>query len=438
MNLQNFATSEPQLLSRTSFLSADRLSLEGSVMTDDFDAALIKFLRNGDASRPALLDMTNVSYVDIAALSNMIATLSQRCDLGCTTHLAYPAEKSVRDFLATWRFPDALTRATLRPFEEILLPEDCHYMAEDQTTYSGTGDGLSKLEFDADWHPTSLTRRNFFEFLSFADGDSKISPTQHSSIPREEGRSWARPLVSQILKKHLKGEKSRSDIARVIIYESLSNAVRHPKANLIQVVSRFSRSAKSKDKKTLRICVWDNGESIIKTLRNALDNEAGIRSFILPQYMGERIRVDISKWGGKSKTYHISQTEEIPSDATDARLLVASLFPGVTSTRLSEVPPVDPFDGLSSTCSTGEEVGLKLEKAPGMGLYALMRTALDQFQGSLFIRSGMHNLKIRVAHDAYRVVDSVRYKCKITEYPPEVPTFKGNLLVIKLPLREIP
>ena len=64
-----------------------------------------------------------------------------------------------------------------------------------------------------------------------------------------------------------------------------------------------------------------------------------------------------------------------------------------------------------------------------------MRTVLDLYQGELFIRCGHHFLTIQIAHDAWRQTKRIRYKATVTKYPGYMPEFKGNLLVIMIPLR---
>ena len=184
-----------------------------------------------------------------------------------------------------------------------------------------------------------------------------------------------------------------------------------------------------KPRSYLQICIWDNGKGIASTLEPLLKAGQPIRALHLPPYMWDRIFVDFRNFD--EEVIHstvVDQGEEIDSEgASEARLLLASFFPGISRNVDSSVAPVEPLDSPASSSTIGSAV-------PGMGLYALARTVLDQFQGQLFVRSGRHRLVMEMAHDAYRKVHSVRYKARITSYPEDYPAFRGNLLTMVLPI----
>jgi hypothetical protein len=415
--------------------------LAGVVLADTFENHLERFYSRGGVDRPLILDFRHTTYIEIAALVNCIATLLQRTERGYSTLIVYPRDKKVRDFLNIWRFPEAVEDATGLNFRRFLATsEDEQLLSEPQTTFTGQGDAVHKLEYDADWEPQKKTARNFFEFVTFsAQRGERIEPSgRFASAPREEGKKWTRPLIHEVLDKHLPGDTTKDDVARVIVYEALSNAVRHPSARVIQVVSKFERPGELKADSSgyLRICVWDDGDSIAQTLINALDEGRSIHAVDLPGYMCDRIYVTIRNFEQTVASGHVvDQSDKISKPTTEGRVLLASLFPGVTRTAEKEIAKVAPFGDTSPSTDTVKRVFDALGSAPGMGLYALTRTAIDQFMGSLFIRSGNYRLFIESAHDAYRVQHKVRYKCKITQYSRHMPPFRGNLLGIQLPLR---
>jgi len=488
-------------MQRASFGHNACLYLAGTIRADDIERRLGQYYGVGTGSGPLLLDFTDAEYIDIAALVNCIALMLHRYEAKQLTFFAHPAKKAVRDFLQVWRFPEAVSDAIGVPFSNFLLANDLHYLNEPQTTYTGRGDGIDALEYDPDWSPQSDSPRNFFEFLSFFKQDRQaISPEgQFLYAPRRVSRRWAEPSILEVLATHMSGDSPKEEIARILIFEAVSNAVRHPSARVIQVVSKFERKFHKKspahgsdtshsekgwatNKEALRICVWDDGESIDMTLRNAL--ELGpIQAFPIPPFLCERIFVQLRDFEG-TKKYEgvVDESDRLTSRSVhSARLLLMSLFPGVSRAISQRVPQVKPFEDPDETAprkklmeghlaqitapkpnleaegvgfeisydgkpQLGKEIEKHSEKkndinqissylasGPGMGLYALRRTVLDQFQGTLFIRSGRYRLIIEVAHDAFRKQYNVRYKCKITEYPKWIPSFRGNLLILQLP-----
>jgi len=441
---------ESSLISRKTFKRSGHLIFVGTVLSDDIEDQLARFYKETDSKEPLLFDFEQAEFIDIPALVNCIATLVQRKENNLETFLGYPKAKKARDFLDVWRFAEAVNRATKTPFELFLLPEDYHYLAEQQEAYRGVGDGIDALEYNPDWNENPNTKRNFFEFTTFSSGKHDVMQTEPLfAAPRNESKRWTGALIRQVLMKHLGSEKPKDDIARVIIYEAISNAVRHPKARIIQVVSHFARKAirddevntkrtsmeaeKKKIEGSLRICVWDDGDSIPSTLLNVLKAGKNVRAFRFPLYMYDAIHVRVRNFeGAKLREIVVNQSEDLTAASTEARVLLSSLYPGISRTVDDQVPAVEPYENAAP-----EEPNLYLDWMPGMGLYSLTKTVLDQYQGSLFIRSGNYRLLMEMAHDAYRVQFNVHYKCTITAYPEVFPGFRGNLITIKLPIKGI-
>lgn len=429
------------------------VNLSGIVLADSFETKLARYYQDQSGKGPVLFDFADAEYIEIAALVNCIATLTYLKGNGIRSFLGFPKEKSLRDFLRVWRFLEAASEATGMPVENLLLPEDrTRVLNEPQITYTGIGSALDVLEYDPDWTPCSNTNRSFFEFITFRSPTGKpISPdTTFVSAPRCVSAHWTGPLIKQVLGRHLHQNSPREEVARVIIYEAMSNAIRHPEAHLIQVVSKFDRKGRtssatidsvesnkgtrltSTSEGSLRICIWDDGQSIADTLLPLVKSGRPIRAFHLPPYMSDRIFVQIRSYKEEIlRETVVDQTEEITlAVAHEPHLLLASLYPGVSRSIATSVAAVEPFDGQD----TKSLPQLSLS-APGMGLYALSRTVLAQFQGQLLIRSGNYRLLLESAHDAYRKQYNVQYKCKITRYPESFPPFKGNLLTIQLPIK---
>ncbi len=446
----NQSSTESAIIGRTWFAKNECLRLSGSVTSSLVDSELARYYDSTDEQVQLLFDLKGAEYLDIAALLNCIAVMVQREEMGLRNFIGYPQSKKVRDFLQLWRFREAVEAAVRKPFDELILPEDKYYLSDTQTSYRGVGDGITALEYDPDWDASRATKRNFFEFTTFTSNDrSPILPDGPlAAAARMESKRWANVLIREVLREKLGHGTTRDDVARVIVYEAISNAIKHPKAQTIQTVSKFNQNKqeqisldtntnyhgketnKRKSKGNLRICVWDDGEIIANTLADPLKNGKSVRVMKLPSYMSDRIFVQLRDFNGTVQNKAVyDQSEDPTTQSIEAQLLLSSLYPGISRTASDPIPATEPFEDMPD-----ETIAPFLNWAPGMGLYSLLRTVLDQFQGDLLIRSGNHRLSIEVAHDAVRRQYNARYKCKITKYPDKFPPFKGNLLVIQLPI----
>jgi hypothetical protein len=440
------------MISRATITAKNTLVFGPIALVDDFDELSVRFYRSTGGASSVLYDFQQCTFVDLAVLMNFIAMFRARTLDGHKTFISVPKEKKVRDFFRAWRFPDAFFAATGTRFTDILVSEDQKYRGEPQTTYLGMGGGVDALEYDRDWTAGSATRRNFFELMTFSLGNT-ITLTQKnpSSIPRDEGGRWNNALIRQVLSHHLDSGDPADDVARVVIYESLSNAVRHPRASVIQTASKFlppPRVPTAEDENPdssvvtkrarlgklalcgyLRLFVWDDGESITETLKPLVSRKQPVRSHTLPTYMYDRIFYQLRDFQKAVVREGVANQAVDPlDDAGDEEILLSSFYPGISRTVAESVDQVDPFDTSHSAVA--------LTNKQGMGLYALMKTVIDTYQGSLFVRCGNLRLTLESSHDAFRVRHNARYKAKITRYPESFPNYTGNLLIVQLPLRD--
>jgi hypothetical protein len=201
-----------------------------------------------------------------------------------------------------------------------------------------------------------LLLETFFGFLTFTHPSRRpIQPdADFAGTPREASKRWASPLVQQVLRRHFGQDAPYDDLARVIIYEAIGNAVRHPEATLIQTVSKFSRrdpASRTEDdwpddranrvkpikvEGSLRICIWDNGKGIAETLKPLVDAGRSIRRLSLPAYMCDKIHVQLRKFDEKvTRTLIVDQSEDISREkATDAHLVTRQFVSwGITERR---------------------------------------------------------------------------------------------------------
>lgn len=409
------------------------------VFADDIEAALIQRYAGGKPPSLVLVDFRNTNFLELAALTVLTALFSQRQTSGLQTYLGLSRHRNVRDFMTAWRYPEAFLIATGVKITDVIVDDDQAFLGEKQEFYTGKGEALEKLQWDPDWCERSSGKRNFFEFTTFTAEDiaeSSFVAKTSMDTPRSESQRWGRPLVQEVLSRHLCGEAPIDDVARVIIYEAMSNAVRHPDARVIQASSRFyqGEDESPKSKSHLMICIWDDGAGIADTLIAVLEKGKPIRTENLPTFLLDRIYCQVKKFGAVEYEHEllIHEAYEVNNvkSPRPGSVLIFSLFPGVSRFAAQETPSTMP---PPTPVQPKYVRGYYLEK--GMGLYALKKTVVDQFQGKLFIRSGRHFLRIQRAYEPYASRENARYNYVLKVYPDAFPAFKGNLLTISLPLR---
>lgn len=417
---------------RADLKSNNCIHLKKSVLADDLESELIT---KYDKQYNDLLciDFKDASYVDLATLMVLTSTISQRQHDNVETVIGLPNERKVRDFFKAWRYEEALLAATGIGLESITLDDDKSFFNEEQTTYNGQGEALEKLQWNPDWDRHITSKRNFFEFTTFSKPTASALTTLEKNIsentPRFESQRWNSPLIQEVLKKHLRENSISEEIARVIIYEAMSNAVRHPDSNVIQVASRFYKPSSTKSNSNLLISIWDDGETIANTLLAVLKENRPIRTQNLPSYMQENILCQKKDFGASDyiEPIVISESHDVNRKTEQlGRLLVFSTFPGVS--RHAGSPAITKDDSQKYIG------GVVLER--GMGLYALRRTVVDQFQGNVNIRSGQYFIRIGRPSRPLENKYNARYLYRIKEYPPNYKSFKGNLININLPIRD--
>jgi hypothetical protein len=114
----------------------------------------------------------------------------------------------------------------------------------------------------------------------------------------------------------------------------------------------------------------------------------------------------------------LSNQSTISAMAPDHEVLLASIFPGVTS-------DLDAEHGLAHRDVVKQDPRYSL---PGMGLYVLTTTVTDVFHGAVTVRTGHHRMTIRKRETA----TEARQHVKITVLA-ESATIAGNQITIRIP-----
>ena len=348
------------------------------------------------------LDLRKATFIDPIALLSLFAAIVGRTNCGLETVLRLPESRRMRDFLRAWNFDEAIKRATGREFHTFVSRGDHGYFGEGQDHY---------LKAEAGSLEEYLASQRFFGLMT-----SRIKGSaSHGRLVEREWSRWRSPLILRVLDRYLRG--SSRDVARVVIYELLTNAVQHPGANSVTVVSsvygKTIASARRRQDRLFAVGVWDDGEGIVQTLRKALD-VGSIRA--AEAVSVDEFTVKALDWTPRQETYCSDWTPD--SDASDAELLLASLFQGISQKPIRQ--DIEPIT------MPGEEHD---SHRIGDGLHALYRSVIDEFGGSIAVRSGAHFMNVKSGG----AKDSDPYKVKLRHYS-EWPPFAGNMITVRIPI----
>lgn len=357
--------------------------------------------RRENADEALLVDLRGVTFIDPIALLVLFAVVVDRNNSNRETTFRLPEAKRLRDFLRAWNFDEAIKRATGREFHSFVSREDHRYFGEGQDDYLKAKAG-SLEEF--------LASQRFFGLMTRSIG----SVASQSKLVEREWSRWRSPLILRVLDRYLRG--SSRDVARVVIYELLANAVQHPEANSVTVVSSvYGKTVSGKrprrEDRLFAVSVWDDGQGIVETLRAALD-AGSIRA--AEATSADEFAMKADGWNPRHEKYLSDWTPDPGS--LDAELLLASLFQGISQKPIR--PDIQPISIPGEDRDTSRI---------GDGLHALYRSVIDDFGGSLAVRSGAHFMNVRSGDGGYRV--------KLREFG-EWPRFAGNMITVRIPIAE--
>lgn len=392
------------------------------------------FLECSDEPSILTLDFSESTYIEIASLQYTIALVCRRKKAGLETRMKLPGGTDgfrPRSTLRRWNYPAAIRLAAKIRFEDFVVESDHQY-------FQGNGGDLvanpyAKLEetYDLPSGQVTFTRdsHRFFEFVTW--DVEKYLEAKRLVIDAYE--AWDVDAVRAVLNRNLQGprQSSPSDggtgtsdvyLASRVFYEAMTNAVRHPGARVIQTSSHLDTQSKTKQHFT--IVFWDDGKSMLRTMKEAIDSQKNIRR-PYPKHFDtsfELTRVD--EKGNKSPPEVVNSCDTPESSQDEERLLLATLYPGTTCN----------IDGLGHHSLLEESIGADAGLGePGMGLFVLISTAIDMFGGSVAFRTDRYFMNVKAKH-ASDVPNSPRYSVKIQRFPSAVPAFLGNMVTVRLPL----
>jgi len=381
------------------------VTLKGSLDVPALERPLLRWAAHHDERNALTVDLGAVRFIDAVALLHLLAVMTERAERDLSTVLRLPRTRTVRDFLRAWNFPQAIRSATGLPLQRFVADDDLAYFGEGQRHFTRPDQGPAGDDLLG-----YLERKRFFGLMTY-----HVSPHDRPSWTIEQEWSrWRSPLILEVLDKHLRGPGR--DVARVVIYELLANAIQHPQARTAAVVSSVNRvpGPGGPIDRSLTISVWDDGRGIVETLRRCLD--AGQRIRVADARVEDEFTVVADGWHPGAERRLTTWTPD--PDAADGELLLASVFPGVSQKATYPTVTIDRPEPTPWAAETG------------YGLHALYRSVIDNFKGSLAIRTGQHFMNLKSTRGTQRA-----YRAKIVHYPDQAP-FRGNLVTIRVPVRK--
>ena len=241
----------------------------------------------------------------------LTARLAHRTSPNKTTLLRLPTSRRVREHIRNWHFPQALTGATGMTFRRLVDPRDHSYFGEregDPASIIGSRSGRLP--------PHYFPIRTFFALSGDFGYDLLI----------EETSRWQSRYVLAVLNQHLRNHGRR--VATHVIYEAIVNAIRHPKARILQTGSSFQASGSSGH---LTLVIWDDGESIIETLRAGALRQGSLMPHNDSKLHREFILRPVLQNGVEGEKQTVRSDSVTTADTDDHKMLLAAFFPGVTS-----------------------------------------------------------------------------------------------------------
>lgn len=399
----------------------DRVNFPKISKVETIEAALAsKFSEIGQSPELIKFDLSESKFIDVASLL-YIMTITYSRKIGnekeLKTKYILPKDINVCNVLWAWHFHKAIEEITRDSFEDFLISED------DKNFYNNNKDSKSnkytKWVVRDDGIIEQLLSVNFFAFSTFHSYEFK-------GLAEREKNEWKKSNIYNVLTKNL--DDSPDYVNSRIIYEVISNATRHPKANIIQTASMLQRpyqrtkttKPKNNEKKFFTIVAWDDGESMIDTLYKAIKEGKEIRSVDFKE-LHKKYQLILKDSDSKQISIKIIKSTFDPNiDTPSEEILLSTLFPGVTRDVKGEDHEVAP------------ELAKEDERLayPGMGLYALINAAVDIFKGEVSFRTKDLFMNIKKAK-----TNKADYRVKVQMKSNDLPEFLGNMITVRIPLK---
>lgn len=436
----------------------NRIPISSSCTISELEGSLRSFFKEKQQLTSIIIDLSDVSYIEAPSVIFLAGFIDSKLDEGVDVKIALPEKKEIRNLLRYFRFPVLLNQLTKKRFQDIVVFDSLKWFGENRNLKGDYWAFINnQKKVDDDSLADSLSRNKIFaEAIPFKDTFDKSNALEklHSDWTGEEMKAW--------LKSHMQGYELNKErlIPNRIIYECVTNSQRHSNANKLVFAAIEKEQKKSKEdiekeqkeskediinteknerKKFLDISFWDNGDTIIKTLKTAIDSGLTIKD--------EKLDKD-NRTQKLQATYFVKYKDNefdnklLNSDINptifkkdEGLILLASFFPGISK---------DPF-GKDQWQINPDFINEDTALAhPGMGLTTLLNAAIDLLGGQVSVRVENYFINIKKPvnkkiFEVYKNFDGIKYEkfyqAKIEKYENAEPKLKGNMLTVRLPLK---
>ena len=356
-----------------------------------------------ESNTPILLcDMSNVRYVELPVLFYINAVVASH-RASHRVLLRLPTEPDVIRFLVRWNYVKAFIDAAGSTSEHEVLRSGAEVYRESVNALAT----LAEQRVTPDGQRVTLLPQQYYEIKSFPHTTALTS-----AFSSDIARAWNEQHVVDVLRR-LMGPERGKWVPHTILKPMLDNALMHPQATVIQHGAQHE--GRLRHSLPLKIVLWDNGVSIVDTLREAMvSGDVVAPTFDLTD-ITIQVRVISRENGANVRVVeHILRQKELSPlpDDPDWFVLIAALMPGVSRR--------DPHDFEASA-------GI------GLGLHQIASSVTHRYGGTLVIWTKDLYLCIRSAPSPYAYSVEVRVPESVDG--DEHPEFAGNLLSVSLPDR---
>ena len=414
--------------------------------------AFSSYLKNNKYNSPLLIEMSEVMFIPlpITTLVYLAQLIYKREKLGLVTKLRLPVNVNVRTVMFTWRFFEIVEELTGHKIFHFLIEKIDQFpqskiQIEDKDFYLD----INRDYFDNYYREDQLkhlVRKGFFSLICepFSEDRDRLLALKRQS------RYWTTErLITDVLQANLFEKAAIGNLlANTIIFECLTNAANHPNSDHLVVGSYYDYNnikSRNKDKKLFfTIVLWDDGDSIIDTLSESIKLGNNIRakeSFEVAKKSGLKSWFRVVRKNYISKKLESIFYDHLPTkEAENDEILLSSFLPGISRKPINSE---DKLNGMSTSSGTG------------IGLTLLLKAVVADLGGTIHLRTKNYHLELaqaragggvetndilyykRLPFDADKE-KNVDFYCKseLHQYEDDSSSFLGNMITIKIPLRQ--
>lgn len=426
------------------------------------------FFKDKDYSLAFLLDLSDVTYIQTPTALVYLAQFIHKRDLeNLRTYLRLPISNKVMIILYTWRFFEIIEELTGKQISYFIEGEIDRF----PKTKFEIGEKRFYLDINQDYFDKyykedqvkKLVKKGFFSLIC----EPFKEENQKELTLKKQRRAWStEKLITDVLQQNLLENVPIGNLLpNTIIFECLTNAINHPNSDHLVIGSFYDFSNGGDTKKGnedklgyFTIVIWDDGDSIIKTLFDPIKLGISIRSkeyFELAQKTGYRswfriIREDYSKETRNEYFFY----DYLPNKKTlDDEILISSFLPGISRLPRILEKKISTNESNNQTQESVEET-VDISSGSGMGLTYLLKAVTKDLNGSIHVRTDNYLLEITRARKGGGIVEyndmffykkinekqkkDVDFFCKskLRYYPTKGGPFMGNMFTIKIPLKK--